>query len=201
MAPRDALGRAAAGDAFPCGWRALDGEYGESPGAYVSSAVRTCETSPRFPSDAGATRRGMHHEPATVWVVATLDAAHPLRPKPKNEGESESGPNAGAGDAERRRRVRRRRSAPRPCRWRSPSRPRSRAFFPNTVAAEGGATVEVSARGAFGDENEPLAFGGAWARIGTARVAAEPGSREDGTSNVVAWRCVAAARARRPYPA
>ena len=99
-APRDALGRAAAGDAFPCGWRALDGEYGESPGAYVSSAVRTCETSPRFPSDAGATRRGMHHEPATVWVVATLDAAHPLRPKPKNEGESESGPNAGAGDAE-----------------------------------------------------------------------------------------------------
>ena len=55
--------------------------------------------------------------------------------------------------------------------------------------------MEVSAfgDGAFGDE--PLAFGGAWARIGTARVAAEPGSREDGTSNVVAWRCVAPARA------
>ena len=62
--------------------------------------------------------------------------------------------------------------------------------------------MEVSAfgDGAFG-ENEPLAGGGAWwARIGTARVAAEPGSREDGTSNVVAWRCVAP-RARRPYPA
>ena len=43
MAPRDALGSAAAGDAFPCGWRALDGEYGESPGAFVSSAVRVCD--------------------------------------------------------------------------------------------------------------------------------------------------------------
>ena len=194
MAPRDALGRAAAGDACPCGWRALDGEYGESPGAYVSSAVRTCETSPRFPSDAGATRRGMHHEPATVWVVATLDAAHPLRPKPKNEGESESGPNAGAGDAE---------TEARPAAAFGAASlslalaepPAVTRVFPNTVAAEGGATVEVSARGAFGDENEPLAFGGAWARIGTARVAAEPGSREDGTSNVVAWRCVAPARA------
>ena len=194
MAPRDALGRAAPGDAFPCGWLALDGEYGESPGAFVSSAVRTCETSPRFPSDAGATHaRGMHHEPAPVWVVATLDAAHPLRPKPKNEGESLS--NAGAGDAE---------TETRPAAAFGAASlslalaepPAVTRVFPSTVAAEGGATVEVSAfgDGAFGDE--PLAGGGAWwARIGTARVAAEPGSREDGTSNVVAWRCVAPARA------
>lgn len=190
MAPRDALGRAAAGDAFPCGWRALDGEYGESPGAFVSSAVRVCETSPRFPSDAGATR-----------VVATLDAAHPLPgavrggASAKNEGES--GPSAGAGDAE---------AEARPAAALGAASlslalaepPAVTRVWPSSVAAEGGATVEVSARGAFGDE--PLAGGGAWARIGTARVAADPGLREDGTSNVVAWRCVAPARAPSPRP-
>ena len=196
MAPRDALGRAAPGDAFPCGWRALDGEYGESPGAFVSSAVRVCETSPRFPSDAGATRQGINHEPAPARVVATLDAAHPLPgavrggASAKNEGES--GPSAGAGDAE---------AEARPAAALGAASlslalaepPAVTRVWPSSVAAEGGATVEVSARGAFGDE--ALAGGGAWARIGTARVAAEPGSREDGTSNVVAWRCVAPARA------
>ena len=201
MAPRDALGSAAAGDAFPCGWRALDGEYGESPGAFVSSAVRVCETSPRFPSDAGATRRGMNHEPAPARVVATLDAAHPLPgavrggASAKNEGES--GPSAGAGDAE---------AEARPAAALGAASlslalaepPAVTRVWPSSVAAEGGATVEVSARGAFGDE--PLAGGGAWARIGTARVAADPGSREDGTSNVVAWRCVAPARAPSPRP-
>ena len=195
MAPRDALGRAAAGDAFPCGWRALDGEYGESPGAFVSSAVRVCETSPRFPSDAGATR----FVRAPARVVATLDAAHPLPgavrggASAKNEGES--GPSAGAGDAE---------AEARPAAALGAASlslalaepPAVTRVWPSSVAAEGGATVEVSARGAFGDE--PLAGGGAWARIGTARVAADPGSREDGTSNVVAWRCVAPARAPSP---
>ena len=198
MAPRDALGRAAAGDAFPCGWRALDGEYGESPGAFVSSAVRVCETSPRFPSDAGATR----FVRAPARVVATLDAAHPppgaVRfggASAKNEGES--GPSAGAGDAE---------AEARPAAALGAASlslalaepPAVTRVWPSSVAAEGGATVEVSARGAFGDE--PLAGGGAWARIGTARVAADPGSREDGTSNVVAWRCVAPARAPSPRP-
>ena len=195
MAPRDALGRAAAGDAFPCGWRALDGEYGESPGAFVSSAVRVCETSPRFPSDAGATR----FVRAPARVVATLDAAHPLPgavrggASAKNEGES--GPSAGAGDAE---------AEARPAAALGAASlslalaepPAVTRVWPSSVAAEGGATVEVSARGAFGDE--PLAGGGAWARIGTARVAADPGTREDGTSNVVAWRCVAPARAPSP---
>ena len=195
MAPRDALGRAAAGDAFPCGWRALDGEYGESPGAFVSSAVRVCETSPRFPSDAGATR----FVRAPARVVATLDAAHPppgaVRGGASAKNEGESGPSAGAGDAE---------AEARPAAALGAASlslalaepPAVTRVWPSSVAAEGGATVEVSARGAFGDE--PLAGGGAWARIGTARVAADPGSREDGTSNVVAWRCVAPARAPSP---
>lgn len=195
MAPRDALGRAAAGDAFPCGWRALDGEYGESPGAFVSSAVRVCETSPRFPSDAGATR----FVRAPARVVATLDAAHPppgaVRGGASAKNEGESGPSAGAGDAE---------AEARPAAALGAASlslalaepPAVTRVWPSSVAAEGGATVEVSARGAFGDE--PLAGGGAWARIGTARVAADPGTREDGTSNVVAWRCVAPARAPSP---
>ena len=195
MAPRDALGRAAAGDPFPCGWRALDGEYGESPGAFVSSAVRVCETSPRFPSDAGATR----FVRAPARVVATLDAAHPppgaVRGGASAKNEGESGPSAGAGDAE---------AEARPAAALGAASlslalaepPAVTRVWPSSVAAEGGATVEVSARGAFGDE--PLAGGGAWARIGTARVAADPGTREDGTSNVVAWRCVAPARAPSP---
>ena len=74
------------------------------------------------------------------------------------------------------------------------------AFFRPTRRGRGrGGGGAVSARGprSAGTQNA-LAGGGAWPRIGTARVAAEPGSREDGTSNVVAWRCVAPARARRP---
>ena len=203
MAPRDALGAAAAGDPFPCGWRALDGESGESPGAFVSTAVRTCETSPRFSEsrDAAADdahRRPSGYEPRPVRVVATLDAARlPLRAPGSASGGGDAAARDGDGEAEARPAASLGGAGSLTLELAEP--PAITGVRPSIVAAEGGATVEVPARGASADE--PLARGGAWARMGTTRVAAEP-ARGDASADarVVAWRFVAPARAPSPRP-
>ena len=198
MAPRGALGAAAPGDAFPCAWLAIDGESGESPGAFVSTAVRTCETSLRFESrdaDDGH-RRPFGYEPGPVRVVAALNAAHLPTQAPGDA-------TARDGDADAEARPSPALGAAASLTLELAEPPAVTGVRPSSVAAEGGATVEISARGAFGDE--PLARGGAWARIGTTRVAAEPmpgDAYDDGSANanVVAWRCVAPARAPSPGP-
>lgn len=200
MAPRDALGRAAPGDAFPCGWRAMDGELGESPGTFVSTAVRVCETSPRFSGDAAATRRPFGYEPPPVRVAATLDATHARTHGSggaSSKDETEMGPSELGRDADADPETRSAAAlgaASLALALAEP--PLVTRVWPSSVAAEGGATVDifVSVRGAFGDE--PWASGGAWARIGATRVAARAdGSDGDASAKGVSWRCVAPARA------
>lgn len=204
MAPRDALGRAAPGDAFPCGWRAMDGELGESPGAFVSTAVRVCELSPRFSETLAAisSRRPSGYEPPPVRVAATLDATHArthgsgalLSSKDETEmGPSELGMSSADADAETRSAAALG-AASLAIEIAEP--PLVTRVVPDSVAAEGGATVDifVSNRGAFGDE--PWASGVAWAKIGATRVTARADGSDGDSSRAkggLLWRCVAPA--------
>jgi hypothetical protein len=177
MAPRDAGGYAVVGASFPCGWRTSSGVSGESPGVFASTAVRVCEVSPSF---AGPDA----HLP--MRLGATLDVAHRrhgvrgggVRVEPSERSEADErrgGVSSGA--------------AALAIALAEP--PELTGVSPSTVATEGGATLEIATRGSFGAE---ATREGAWARIGTTRVTAEPGWNPDGNVAVATWRCVTPAR-------
>lgn len=179
MAPPDTGGHAVVGASYPCGWQTADGDFGESPGAFVSTAVRVCETSP-FIAGAGETY--------PTRIVATLDVQHKRSGVrgaqqtlefAKNETDEARDATTGA--------VALAVVLAEP--------PVVTGVVPTTVAAEGGANLEISTSGTLGTD---ATRDGAWARVGTLRVAVDRGSNPDGSVRTTLWRCVTPAR--RPTP-
>jgi hypothetical protein len=156
LAPMAYGGIAVVGASFPCGWRdAATGDGGESPGAFVSTAIRVCETSPPFLANAPGDTHG------AMRVVATLDLGH------RRSGvrgvvslqKAESAKTANETDATRDAVTG---AAALAVVIADP--PLVTGVAPSTVASEGGGSLEISTRGAF--ENALASREGAWARIG-----------------------------------